>query len=322
MLRSPAASAPGTTVTLRPAHWTGMGRFFLLGSLCLTLLSCATQVSLERTPGSGAAEKLVLPMHFRADAPHVTGRLNGGKELPMLLDTGASICVLEGAAASANGVRPGRGRPVRIRGIHGNTSAAPAVIRSLSLGPWQVADVPCYVRQGGRLGDLGNVILGIDFVRRHCRFITFDYAHGRVELGFDRSFSPRQGAQVTRAPFRLEDGLPMIRVSSGGLSWDAIVDTGSSWGIVIDQLTATHLGHPHDGASLGRNMVLSGVGGSISADDAGARVIRVPAATVGGRTTAHTDMFVMPGPMRIGSRFWHGSRLTLDFRSRTLWLER
>jgi hypothetical protein len=30
----------------------------------------------------------------------------------------------------------------------------------------------------------------------------------------------------------------------------------------------------------------------------------------------------MPGPKRIGSRFWHGSRLTLDFRTNTLWLER
>jgi hypothetical protein len=30
----------------------------------------------------------------------------------------------------------------------------------------------------------------------------------------------------------------------------------------------------------------------------------------------------MPGPKRIGSRFWQGARMTVDFRGNALWLER
>ena len=99
------------------------------------------------------------------------------------------------------------------------------------------------------------------------------------------------------------------------------MDSGSTWGIVINQNTAARLGHANDGMGMG-GVILSGVGGSVRADQAGARVIQVPATTLCGETHPQTSLYVMPGPMRVGSQFWQGTRLTVDFRGNALWLER
>lgn len=265
---------------------------------------------------------LVLPMHFRADAPHVNASVNRHRPISMLLDSGASVTVLEENLASMNDIAQ-TGRGTRIKGIHGSAPASQGIMRTLDLGPWHAENVSCYVRASTsrRPGGLGSAILGIDHLRRHCSFVTYDYRSRRVELGFGRAFIPG-GSRLTRTPFRMVNGLPMIRVSAGGLSWDAVVDTGSSWGIVIDQSTAARLGQARGGLGMGPGLMLSGVGGSVRADDAGARIIRGPAISLCGQTYADPQLYVMPGPKRIGSRFWHGSRLTLDFRTGTLWLER
>lgn len=291
----------------------------LLGSCTLPPPSAAPVRVAVSTENS-----VTVPMFLRADAPHVRGRLNAAAPLPVLIDTGASISVLESSVATACELHPAAGRPLRIRGVHGNTTAYPATLRSLDLGGWLTRDVTCYIRNSTntRPGGLGSIIVGVDHLRRHCSHVTFDFTRGSIAFGTRGGPSvPKSGRSVTRTPLRIVDGLPVIHVTAGGIGWDAVVDTGSSWGIVIDQAIATRLGHARDGRGLGRNMVLSGVGGSIAADDAGARVIHVPAVSLGGRTLSNPELFVMPGPNRIGSRFWRGGCMTLDFTTNTLWLQ-
>lgn len=263
------------------------------------------------------------PIRFIADAPHISVQINGNAPQTVLLDTGASVSVFEGDVADANGITPIPNRTTQIRGIHGNASATQAVIRSLDIGPWHNSSVGCYIRTGGarRVSGLGDAILGIDLLQRHCSYVSFDYAAGRAEIALRYSYQPA-GGWVTRVPFRMVNGLPMIQVSAGGLSWDAVVDTGSSWGIVIDQATASKLGQSSGGEGLGGSMVLSGVGGAVSARSAGARIIEVGSVDLCGVTMPTAEVYVMPGPKRIGSKFWEGSRMTLDFRTSTLWWER
>ena len=69
-------------------------------------------------------------------------------------------------------------------------------------------------------------------------------------------------------------------------------------------------------------MVLSGVGGAVSAQSAGARIIEVSSVELCGVIMSDAEVYVMPGPKRIGSKFWEGTRLTLDFHTSTLWWER
>ena len=287
--------------------------------LCL-IASCAMPL-LPLAPQNPAAD-VAVPMQLRAGTPHVIASLNGRAPIPMMLDTGATMSVFEPDVATDCGLLPSGGRRVLIRGVHGIAGASQAVISTMQLGPWHASNVPCLVRgiSSYRPGGVGSAILGLDHLRRHCSFLTFDYQRGSVELGLSRPFQPLNG-RVTGTPLRWVYGLPVIRVSSGGIAWDAVVDSGSTWGIVIDQKTAALLGHAHDGLGM-RGVILSGVGGSVRADQAGARTIQVPVATLCGETHPGATMYVMPGPPRVGSRFWQGSRLTVDFRGDALWLER
>ena len=296
--------------------------------LPLALLSSCAMPGIPGMPsrgGSGhisSSGDIVMPMRLRADAPHISGSINGSRALPILVDTGASVCVFESNIAAGTGIAA-TGHSASLRGVHGNAAARSGVIRALDFGPWHLDNVPCYVRHSAtpRIGGLGSAILGIDQLRRHASYVTFDYRRGTIELGRGHSYTTL-GGNTTRVPFRMSGGLPVIRVGSGGLTWDAVIDTGSSWGIVINQATAARLGHAGGGRGMGAGLVLSGVGGNVSADRAGARIIRVPNASLCGQTYYNPEVYVMPGPMRIGSRFWQNYRMTLDFRTSTLWLER
>lgn len=297
-----------------------MQKLFILLSACW--LSSCVMPMMPVAPLNSSAD-VATGLWMRANAPHVTGRING-QRVPLLLDTGASTSVFEPDVATDCGLQPAGTSRVQIRGVLGNTGASRAMMSTLELGSWRATNVPCLVRGSAsfRPGGVGSAILGMDHLHRQCSFVTIDYRRGSVELGFSRPYQPRGDLHVSRTPLRWVGGLPFIRVSSGGIAWDAVVDTGSSWGIVIDQSTAARLGHARDGVGLGRGLILSGVGGSVSADQAGARVIEVPSATLCGENHVGAALYVMPGPKRIGSRFWEGTRLTLDFRSGSLWLER
>jgi predicted aspartyl protease len=268
---------------------------------------------------------VAVSLRFRAQAPHVQGSINGRISIPLLLDTGASVSVFEPDVAAFCGLLPAGGRHrVEIRGVHGNAAASFATMSTLQIGSWRSAGVPCLVcgTSSFRPGGLGNAILGMDHLRRQCSFETIDFRRGVVELGFSRAYQPPAGAWVTRTPVRWVNGQPFIRVSAGGMSWDAVVDTGSSWGIVIDQSMAARLGQARSGIGMGDHLILSGVGGSMRASQAGARIIRGPDVELCGETHPGAQLYVMPGPKRIGCRFWDGTRMTLDFRTNSLWLER
>ncbi len=271
----------------------------------------------------GPVADVAVPMQLRAGTPHVMASINGRPPMPLLLDTGATLSVFEPDVATGCGLLPSGGRRLQIRGVHGTAGASQAVMSTLDLGLWHTTDVPCLVRgiSGFGSGGIGSAILGMDHLRRHCSFMTLDYQRNSVELGFSRPFQPTR-SMATRTPLRWVNGMPVIRVSSGRVSWDAVVDSGSTWGIVIDQSTAARLGHAHDGIGMGEGLILSGVGGSVRADQVGARTIQVPATTLCGETYPGATLYVMPGPKRIGSRFWQGTRLTVDFRRGALWLER
>lgn len=305
-----------------------MKTLLVLLSACL-LISCEMPYmppmgSMNGNAAGGGLAQVAVPMRLLGDTPHVMASINGRQPLPLLLDTGATLSIVTPDVATGLDLQPTGGRRVTVRGVHGTTGATQAVMSTMQVGEWRATNVACLVRgmPGSRAGGLGSAILGMNHMRYYCSFLTIDYRRNTVELGFSRSYQPLS-PMATRTPLRWSNGLPVIRVSSEGNSWDAVVDTGSCWGIVIDQSTAVRLGHAYDGMRMGSNLILSGVGGSVSADQAGAREIRLSSAYLCGEPhNGAVPAFVMPGPKRVGSRFWQGTRLTLDFRNNVLWLER
>lgn len=303
-----------------------MKSLLVLLSACL-LASCMMPYMPPMGPmngGGGGVAQVTVPMKMMGDTPHVMASVNDRQPLPLLLDTGATYSIVTPDVATGLNLQPTGGSRVTVRGVHGSTGASQAVMNTMQVGEWRATNVACLVRgmPGSRAGGLGSAILGMNHMRYYCSFLTIDYRRGSVELGFSRPYQPLSPT-ATRTPLRWANGLPVIRVSSEGVSWDAVVDTGSCWGIVIDQSTAARLGHAYDGMRMGSNLILSGVGGSVSADQVGAREIRLSSAYLCGEPhNGSVPAFVMPGPKRVGSRFWQGTRLTLDFRSNVLWLER
>ncbi len=114
--------------------------------LLLPLLSLLTSCVIPGAylPSRSGAD-LVLPLHFRADAPHVNASINRHRPISMLLDTGASVSVLEANLAAMNEIAQ-TGRGTSIKGIHGNAAARQGIMRSFDLGPWHTENVSCYIR--------------------------------------------------------------------------------------------------------------------------------------------------------------------------------
>ncbi len=198
-----------------------MKTLFALLAACL-LSACALPFS-PLGPQSPAAD-VEVPVQFKAGTPHVMASINGRGPIPLLLDTGATLSVFEPEVATDSGLVPTGGRRVQVRGVHGIIGASQAVMNTLDLGQWRATNVACLVRGASsfRPGGLGSAILGMNHLRRHCSFLTIDYPRSTVELGFSRPFQPSGGA-VTRTPLRWVNGLPIVRVSCGGMAWDDAV---------------------------------------------------------------------------------------------------
>ena len=167
----------------------------------------------------GRPVPITLP--FVADRlPTVRGRVNG-VEMPLILDTGASICSLSGGAARAAGLYLPAGRESRTISPGYDARFRVGAFSSLRLGPQEfghgVVLVPLRDRVGGRYGIVGCSILGqyrvtFDFKRREARLVPTGrtgkplfvrvHINGRpctmlVDSGATRTFlEPRVGLEL------------------------------------------------------------------------------------------------------------------------------
>ena len=193
--------------------------------------------------------------------------------------------------------------------------------------PWRLDNLPCVVRLQRSSGgldflssDFAISVLGFHLAQKPCSHLTLDYPRRTVEFGFG-GFRGPTSRHHAKASFRLKAGVPMARVSVGKVSWEAIVDTGSCFGVEIDQKLAQRLGYGTGGQAISGNFFLIGVGGTSTPEKAGVRVITVPRMSVLGSTFPKAQIDVMPGAPRIGSYFLQNYRVTFDLRRQLVWLE-
>jgi predicted aspartyl protease len=269
-----------------------------------------------------------VPMHLDdAGLPRVEASFNGSRSETILLDTGATATVLDAALAVRKRVATIPAVKPEMAGVVGSESGMGAVIESLQIGSWRLENLPCIVRlQRSRSGldflgrDFAISVIGFHLAHKHSSHLTLDYPRRRIEFGFE-GFRGPTSKNHAKSPFHLKDGVPLARLSAGKVAWDAIVDTGSSFGIEIDQRLARRLGQGSGGQAITGDFILIGVGGTLTPQKAGVRVITVPRARVLGTTFSDAQLEVMPGPPRIGSFFLRQYRVTFDFRRHLLWLE-
>jgi hypothetical protein len=177
-------------------------------------------------------------------------RING-RETLALVDTGASLSMMDAWGADRVGLEP-LGPPaltVPARTPGGSTEQMIAVARTIELGALRVEAVPMGILWGGRSQDLAlevegyrvEAILGCDLLSRLAA-VTFDFRAEAVE------FSARTPPRRTLAdgtgvlPMSLRSGLPVMQGEIRGRGALAVaLDSGGDFGLWIPRSLGNEL---------------------------------------------------------------------------------
>lgn len=280
---------------------------------------------LKPRPGPPGVDEVRVQLSFPSEQPHLRVGLAQGGAKRMMFDTGASLTVLGPNEALKHGalfVSPHDVPEMPAQGVLGVEPFRPAVLPGVELGSWKVGPLPILVpAETARLGPgMRLYILGFDVVRRHCSYVTVDYQGKELVFGFRNPYQPSGRANVRQSSFRIDQGVPVTRLTSGNVSWDAILDTGSFNGVEISESVARAMGREKDGILVG-GMRLGGVGGMKTSEEVGLRYLFLPELRVCGMTHRKAQVDIAPGMPRVGSFFFQDYKVTFDLRSQKLWLE-
>lgn len=269
-----------------------------------------------------------VPMDYDRGHPYIKASINGQKPKKYLLDTGATYSVFEAGEAVGYGLRTLPQLRPNMAGVLGRESSMAAVMPTLQIGSWRLENVPCLIRMqrtavgSGILKEhLDISLLGVNVLARHCKYATLDFLKGEFEFGFTRSFPGPVRKHVHKAALSMKRGVPTTLLKYGKMSWEAVVDSGSVFGVQLDRRIAEILGYKNGGWNVGGNYLITGVGGAQTPKDANVRVLEFKALGLFGSYYPFAQVDVMPGPSRLGTYLLEDYRVTLDFEHNTLWVE-
>lgn len=272
---------------------------------------------------------LTLPFELVDGVPVIEAGLNGYGPVPMMLDTGASRTMVQASlvVAAKVPVMHASDATVELQGIVGREQGRIGLLDPLTLASWSLHGYPCLVRTyENRLTNrrgasrFPECLLGFDVALNRCSFLTLDYPSNEVIFGFQKRFSPQAGKRLASTPFRLKQGVPVITLRSGAVSWEAIVDTGSFNKIEISESLAGRLGVQDEGEQV-KGMYLMAVGGTVTSHQANLRTVKLPDLTLVGDHYRDVRVDIAPGPPRVGSFFLKHYRVTFDMKRKLLHLE-
>ncbi len=206
----------------------------------------------------GGAERSVLPFDAVDYRPIIKVRINGGKELRFVLDTGSGMSVLSEETARKVGVRAvARGGYALAVGGGGRFEIVYGYLTSIDVGEVHIENVPVYIRHFYEEREPVDGYLGISALGR--LITTVDYGARRLTLNRQRSSETadlatvinRPGKNDNSAPTEARPGVevPMRTTSSGFLSGEVaiegiqrplnfIFDTGATTTVLSEKLAA------------------------------------------------------------------------------------
>ena len=271
---------------------------------------------------------LKVPMYYENGIPHIKVSLNGRKPKKFMLDTGATYSVFDAEQAVEYGMKTIPQVRPQMSGVLGREPGMAALISTVQIGSWRLENLPCIIRMqrttagSGILKEqFGVSVLGVHLAANHCKYLTLDFLKGDVEFGFSASFPGQRRKHMHKAPLSMNLGVPTTTLKYRRFTWEAVVDSGSVFGVQLDQNTASVLGYKNGGWHVGGEYLITGVGGAQSPKEAGVRVLEVPALGLFGSFYPFAEIDVMPGPSRLGTYLLEDYRVTLDFEHKTLWVE-
>jgi aspartyl protease len=271
---------------------------------------------------------LTVPMYFERGIPHIKVSLNGHKPKNLLLDTGAVLSVFDAEQAVEYGMRTIPQVRHTMGGVLGKEPGMAAVIQTVQIGSWRLENLPCILRlQRTAIGTgvmkehVGISLLGAHLVASHCKYLTLDFLTQKVEFGFTRSFPGQVRKHLHRASLNMSHGVPTTQLKYGKISWEAVVDSGSVYGVQINRGIAEILGWKNGGWNVEGNYLITGIGGAQTPKDAKVRVLEFQRLGLFGSYYPFAQVDVMPGPSLLGTYLLEDYRVTLDFEHKVLWVE-
>ena len=180
-----------------------------------------------------ASNHAAPPIHeidfdFATRQPIVAARVNGGRTVPFLVDTGASINIVDEKIAREAGLTSGDPRSL--------SGGGQASFEARLTGPLKLeAGGVAWEGQRAAVGALGYPetkhfagFLGAPILMRYA--VQFDYDRRKLRLIDPAAYTPASGAVLV--PFELQDDLPVVRATvdagSGPHEARLMVDTGAS----------------------------------------------------------------------------------------------
>jgi hypothetical protein len=200
------------------------------------LLVCACLLGAAAPNGRQAAvpegEPISLPFRFATQQPIIDVRLNAGPAVPFVVDTGASIHVIDRDVAATAAVSGGRAVPLA---GGGSATVETRWVDGVTLSTGNLS----WDGQRAALAPLGYParkhfagLLGAPILMRYT--VQFDFPARVIRLFDPARYTPP--ANAVSAPFELIDDLPVVRVTidagTGPVDARLMVDTGAS--AVID----------------------------------------------------------------------------------------
>ena len=270
-----------------------------------------------------------VPMLWHNDLPAVGCLINNGRPVPLIVDTGSQGCVIEAATAVAHGMRIASGDEMRftLAGISGSEPALMGLPDLVSIGEWKLSRFPILVRT--RVSSVSRPMMlgprrfefniwGMNPTRKLCSYMTLDYPRREVIFGFHSSYKT-DAKLVWKAPLRFIGNLPHVRLKCQDVSWTAMVDTGASSPMELDEATAKnlklhHLMRPAEGARIG-------VGSASGEKNGFLGITRIDDVEGIGPRLKNVTALVVSDRSKIGTGVLKHFRVTFDFRRDLMWVE-
>ena len=280
------------------------------------------------------AVSATVPLAVNSVIPTFRCWLNGStKPAVLMFDTGAQMSLVDADTAVEHGIGiiDPKTTNISVVGVMGREKMYGGVFSPLNFGPSQLTKQLCLVRlhknETRTMGPLfkervGMDLVGFDIPRQWCRHVTVDYPAHKLTFGFKEDFKVPTGKGIWKIPLLFEGGLPHIVLEAKGIRWLALVDTGSAFGVEIDESLAAELDILKTAKPVDAGLINTAIGGMKDAKEAGIKVTTVPTLNGLGPTHQNAEIAITGGGTRVGSYFFQDYRTTIDIKRQVLWLER
>lgn len=278
---------------------------------------------------------VTIPLAVNSVIPTLRCWLNGSKKFtPLMFDSGAQVSLIDADTAVRNkiGIIDPRTTNITVMGVMGKEKMLAGIFSPIDFGGTKLTRQLCLVRMHRNetrwMGPLMKEqvsmdLLGFDMVRQWCRYVTIDYPAHKLTLGFKEDFQPpKPGPRAWAMPLIMEGGLPNVVLEAKGIRWLSLVDTGSAFGVEIDESLAAELDLMKSAKLVDPGLVNTAIGGMKEATDAGVKIAKLKKLDGLGPTHKDAEIAISPGGARVGSFFFQDYKLTMDLRRQVLWLER